>query len=554
MQAHDKWHRLEQLTGGRNALVYPTRYAWVLYDDDERERLATLEPMWRELGARAGIVDGAAALAAVPVLEGGERPVGAVLGEAAIVHHDAALFGLLQACREAGVELRTGVRATGLDIAAGRVAGLETDGGTIPAATVVNAAGAEATAVAAAFGVELQMTPVRREALVCQPSRPFMTPAVTFYRPQEGWFNQTLRGELVAGSIDPAEPEGFREDSTFRFLPRTAALLLRKAPRLGRPARDPPVGRRVRADARPRAADRRPRRRAGPVHARRLERPRPAARADRGRAGRPRDRRPRPRPAAGAVPSGPVRRRGTRAGHRRRLLRSLSRTTEDLLSAPVIIVGGGIVGCSTAYFLAREGVPVVLLEQHEISWGASGRNPGFVWLHCRNPGFALDISLAARELYPQLVEELPLPFEFRESGGLIFYLTPDQGDVVEEFVAARRRDGLPMEMIEGAEVRRLVPPIREDVLGASYCPADAHINTPLFVRSLAEGARRHGADIREGVTVTDARPRRRPRGRRRHRRRAASRARRSSWPRAPGRAACCAPTGSTPRSAPSAWA
>ena len=172
------------------------------------------------------------------------------------------------------------------------------------------------------------------------------------------------------------------------------------------------------------------------------------------------------------------------------------------MSAPVIIVGGGIVGCSTAYFLAREGVPVVLLEQHEISWGASGRNPGFVWLHCRNPGFALDISLAARRLYPQLVDELPLPFEFRESGGLIFYLTPDQGDVVEEFVAARRRDGLPMEMIEGAEVRRLVPPIREDVLGASYCPADAHINTPLFVRSLAEGARRHGADIREGVTVT----------------------------------------------------
>jgi glycine/D-amino acid oxidase-like deaminating enzyme len=57
-------------------------------------------------------------------------------------------------------------------------------------------------------------------------------------------------------------------------------------------------------------------------------------------------------------------------------------------------------------------------------------------------------------------------------------------------------------MIEGAEVRRLVPPIREDVLGASYCSADAHINTPLFVRSLAEGARRHGAEIRESVTVT----------------------------------------------------
>lgn len=233
VRAHDAWHGIERLTGGRNALVYPTRYAWVLYDEDERERLARLEPMWQEHGARTGIVDAAAALRAVPVLEGGEVPVGAVLGEAAIVHHDAALFGLLQACDEAGVELRTGVRALGLERAGGVVTGLATDAGTVPAAVVVNAAGAEATAVAAGFGLDLAMTPARREALVCQPSRPFMSPAVTFYRPQEGWFNQTLRGELVAGSIDPDEPEGFREDSTFRFLTRTAALLLRKAPRLG---------------------------------------------------------------------------------------------------------------------------------------------------------------------------------------------------------------------------------------------------------------------------------------------------------------------------------
>jgi sarcosine oxidase, subunit beta len=233
VRAHDKWHRIERLTGGRNALVYPTRYAWVLYDDDERDRLATLEPMWRDLDARAGIVDAAAALRAVPVLAGGERPVGAVLGEAAIVHHDAALAGLIQACRDAGVELRTGVRVVGLELAAGRVAGLRTSEGIIAATTVVNAAGAEAGAVGAACGVALALTPVRREALVCQPSRPFMSPAVTFYRPQEGWFNQTLRGELVAGSIDPDEPEGFREDATFRFLSRTAALLLRKAPRLG---------------------------------------------------------------------------------------------------------------------------------------------------------------------------------------------------------------------------------------------------------------------------------------------------------------------------------
>jgi glycine/D-amino acid oxidase-like deaminating enzyme len=166
------------------------------------------------------------------------------------------------------------------------------------------------------------------------------------------------------------------------------------------------------------------------------------------------------------------------------------------------VVGGGIVGCASAYYLARAGAEVVLLEQNEVAYGASGRNPGFVWLHGRNPGFALDVSLAGRRLYDTLVDELPLPFEFRPSGGVMFFLTPEQGEVFEQFVEARNADGLQMELIDGAEVRRLAPPIRPDVLGGSYCPLDAHINTPLLVRSLAEGARRQGATIREGVTVT----------------------------------------------------
>jgi glycine/D-amino acid oxidase-like deaminating enzyme len=171
------------------------------------------------------------------------------------------------------------------------------------------------------------------------------------------------------------------------------------------------------------------------------------------------------------------------------------------VSSRVVVVGGGIVGCATAYFAAREGLDVTLLEREHVGFGASGRNPGFVWLHCRNPGFALEVSRAGRRLYPQLLEELPVRFEFRAEGGLIYFNTPEQGRVFEEFVAARREDGLDMEILDGAEVRRLVEPIREDVAGASFCAEDAQINTPTVVRALAEGARREGAQIREGVTV-----------------------------------------------------
>ncbi len=171
------------------------------------------------------------------------------------------------------------------------------------------------------------------------------------------------------------------------------------------------------------------------------------------------------------------------------------------MSRDVIVVGGGIVGCATAYFCAREGMSVTLLEQKTIGYGASGRNPGWLWLHCRTPGFALDISRAGRKLYPELLAELPGGFEFRPSGGLMYFTTPEQGAVFEAFVAARQSDGLDMSLIDGAEVRRLVPPIRADVLGASYCSEDAQIVTSTVVDALVRGARAEGATIREGVTV-----------------------------------------------------
>ena len=168
----------------------------------------------------------------------------------------------------------------------------------------------------------------------------------------------------------------------------------------------------------------------------------------------------------------------------------------------IIVVGGGLVGASTAYFTAREGLDVTLLEMRERGYGASGRNAGFVWLHTRNPGWGLEISLAGRRLYDQLKEELPVPFEFRADGGLIYFTDERQAPVFEQFVEARRKDGLDMSLIHAREVRRLVQPIREDVLGASFCADDAQLKSPDVVNALVEGAIAEGARVREGVTVT----------------------------------------------------
>lgn len=234
VRASDKWRAVHRLTGGRNPLLYRTRYVWVLYDDAERVALEPLQAQWDEHDARARLVEPADVLRAVSVLAGGEPPIGGVIGEAAIVHHDAAVYAYYLAAREAGAVFRVGTNVVEPEVEGDTVTGIVLeDGTTIAADAVVNAAGGRSHELAVRFGVEAPPnSPLRREVLVTEPSRPFMTPAVTFYRPQEGWFNQTLRGELVAGVVDPEEEPGMTEASSLRFLGRTSRILLEKAPQL----------------------------------------------------------------------------------------------------------------------------------------------------------------------------------------------------------------------------------------------------------------------------------------------------------------------------------
>ena len=91
----------------------------------------------------------------------------------------------------------------------------------------------------------------------------------------------------------------------------------------------------------------------------------------------------------------------------------------------VIVVGGGIVGAATAYFLARRKVPVLLIEAETPAWGASGRNPGYQWLHTRRAGLQMEIGLAGRKLADVLAQELD-GFEFRPSGGMIYFFDERQ--------------------------------------------------------------------------------------------------------------------------------
>lgn len=168
----------------------------------------------------------------------------------------------------------------------------------------------------------------------------------------------------------------------------------------------------------------------------------------------------------------------------------------------VLIVGGGVVGASCAYFLSRAGLTVRLVEREHLAWGASGRNAGFIWLSLRPAGVQLDLARAGAALYPQIADAIGNSFEYRNNGGLIYCFRDDELQVLKELVERRQADGLKMQLVDGPTARELCPILPESVPGATFCGEDAQIYTPKFVQALGAACRERGVDILEGTEVT----------------------------------------------------
>ncbi|MEA2620290.1 MAG: hypothetical protein QOC97_1063 [Chloroflexota bacterium] len=215
-----------------NVLFYRLGYAWVLYESDEVARMREIVAMHHRIGIESALLSPDETLRRLPILRGGEPVAGAVLNDDAIVHHDAVDWAHLEHLARTPVRIVTGTTVRAVARGERGVEAVETDRGRIETRAVLNAAGGWAGELNRLAGVSAPNRPYRREVLVTAPLRRSIEAAVTFYRPTEGWFNQTLRGEIVMGVVDPDEAPGVEQRSTWDFLGRTAAMMVRKAPAL----------------------------------------------------------------------------------------------------------------------------------------------------------------------------------------------------------------------------------------------------------------------------------------------------------------------------------
>ncbi len=164
--------------------------------------------------------------------------------------------------------------------------------------------------------------------------------------------------------------------------------------------------------------------------------------------------------------------------------------------AEVVVIGGGVVGSSTAYFLARAGKEVVLVEKGYKAGEASGANAAFVWSITRKPGIDIRLAMHSINIHKQLQKELDMDFEYVHNGGLLVIEDEEQLPFVEAHVKARAEDGYPLEMIDAKQVFELEPLLSEEkIIGAVFSPIDGTTNPIFLVISLNLQAQKLGAKI-----------------------------------------------------------
>ena len=164
--------------------------------------------------------------------------------------------------------------------------------------------------------------------------------------------------------------------------------------------------------------------------------------------------------------------------------------------ARVVVIGGGISGCSTLYHLTREGWnDVVLVERDELTSGSTWHAAAQVTQFGGNQTM-IGLKQHSIQLYQQLAADPDHPFSYHITGGMRTAYTKNQLDTYHHYVGMAQGMGVDMEVIDAAEVGKRHPLLNTDgMLGAWWDPLDGYIDPAGITMALARHARKAGAEV-----------------------------------------------------------
>lgn len=171
--------------------------------------------------------------------------------------------------------------------------------------------------------------------------------------------------------------------------------------------------------------------------------------------------------------------------------------------ARVVIIGGGVSGCSVAYHLARLGwTDVVLLERQQLTSGTTWHAAGLVG-QLRASQNMTKLAKYSADLYVRLEAETGVSTGMRQVGSITVALTEERKEEIYRQATLARAFGIDVQEISPIEAKQMYPHLNiGDVVGAVYLPLDGQCDPANIAMALAKGARQHGALLQENVKVT----------------------------------------------------
>lgn len=179
-----------------------------------------------------------------------------------------------------------------------------------------------------------------------------------------------------------------------------------------------------------------------------------------------------------------------------------------LPSAEIVVIGGGAIGAAVAFYLAKAGRRVTLVERAGLAREASGANVGLVTLFSAysfdepDPGPLHALTRASMEAYATLGEEIGIDIEYERCGGVVFADSEESLAPIRRAYEGYRKYGVPVDWLDPDGVRACEPAFYSDrILGGVFCPLNGQVNPLMLTRALARGAVRLGATIQCQTSV-----------------------------------------------------
>jgi sarcosine oxidase subunit beta len=170
--------------------------------------------------------------------------------------------------------------------------------------------------------------------------------------------------------------------------------------------------------------------------------------------------------------------------------------------ADAIIIGGGVIGSSIAYHLAKRKIKAVLLERDNLASGASKACDGLVFLQSKKPGVHLELALASKEKFDHLRQELDFDIEYKNHGGMVVIETEQELQAMKRFVKKQQEIGLNVSLLDTNQARKMEPALSEKILGSTFSPLDGQVNPMLLTFAFIRAARKLGTKVLTHMEIT----------------------------------------------------